>query len=502
MREDRMAKRFWVLLLMLAIVGCSDPKANPGENTIIPTPRPDVEEDDDGDGQGDDSGSDVAKDGDTTDIKEGGDADSGGPSSGVRACPRVMNNSCIAPALECMGDARQPVQCLSWGEKGELGYREQVQFSNGAYINYDIVVEDDGEEREMRVAYGPDGDRCYFAVALEAGGSPQHWNVSEPRYGSFQLETKDGVTEIGCGNAPTEMCSPERLENAFAMPWERATRCTPYRPDDLCTMDSECGEGQGCCQHSEDSIRQCLPLDFCVNARDPIPCEDSSKCPADYTCARCTRSGIRECVPDEIAEDPANTLGCVEDYCQPGGGQCTGDQTCCEVADIFQCILPHECTSAPDPNPVCDPSAVRPCAASVQQCCFVEQSLEFRCLANVGTACRTEVCFIDEDCPTGESCCGGDRQAGTAGTCADSCEAPDLGCDDDADCMGDWLCCKYPGYERGLCLGNEMDCARQNVLCERTIECGGDNPVCCHEAPLTEGVCIDLEFDQCPPPIP
>lgn len=492
-----MAKYVWVLISLIAFVGCSDPKTNVNPNDIIPIPRPDVD-DEDSDEKGDDAEEDTNQ-GEEKDIKDEQDTDPG-PDPGKRACPTTIQDSCIAPALECMGDARQPIQCLSFGEEGAPGYREQVQFSNGAYIHYDVMVED-GEERELRVAYGPDGERCYFATALEAGKTPSRWRVSEPRFGSFVLETEGGITEIGCGGAPTEICSQERLKNAFAMPWERARSCTPYRPDDLCALDSECGEGQACCQHSEESIRQCLPLDFCVNAREPVPCEDTSDCAGGYMCSRCTRSGIRECVPAEIAEDPNNTLGCIEDYCQPGGDQCSGGQTCCEVGDVFQCILPHECTSAPDPNPVCDPSAAQPCAAAVQQCCFVEQSLEFRCLANVGY-CRTDVCFIDEDCPTGESCCGGDLGAGVAGSCGDTCEPPDLSCDQDSDCLGDWLCCKYPGYERGLCLGNAMDCGRQNDFCERDIECGAENSICCTEAPLTEGVCIELDFNTCPPPMP
>lgn len=493
-----MNRYLWLFIALVVLAGCSDPQTHRNLNNTIPIPRADAADEEDSDGEGDGRGGDA--DADAVDGADGGDAGPGGSSAGTRACPRAMQDSCIAPILECMGDARQPVDCLSWGEKGTAGYREQVQFSNGAYIHFDIM-EEDGEERELRVAYGPDGERCYFAAALEGGESPNRWRVSEPRFGSFKLETEEGITDIGCGNAPTEICSQERVKNAFAMPWERASSCTPYRPDDLCTLDSECGAGEGCCQHDEGSIRQCLPLDFCVNAREPVPCEDSSDCGSGYSCARCTRSGVRECVPDEIAQDPTNTLGCIEDYCHPGDGTCSGGQTCCEVGDIFQCIMPHECQSAPDPNPVCDPSAAQPCAASVQKCCFVEQSLEFRCLANV-PFCRTDVCFIDADCPSGESCCGGDLQGGLAGSCAASCEPPDMSCDEDSECLGDWLCCKYPGYERGLCLGNEMDCARQNELCEQASDCEGEQKVCCSAAPLTEGVCIDAQYDQCPPPMP
>lgn len=473
-------------LVMVALVGlfmsCGDCGEVAGPPVEFPDVGGDVEED------VDDRDTDPDADVDEPDVPGEPDADAGEPEE--RLCPESIQDSCLAPALNCLGDAAAMSQCVEFGEPGESGHRISALFSNGAVVEYREINTDDGP-REFRATFGPDGERCYNLRALEAGSEPLEWNLSEAQFGSFDMVFEGDSLEVECSGDGMERCTVARYENAFAMPWERPEGCEPADSNDQCELDSECGEGLACCRPDGDSVRQCLDLEFCWSQRDPIPCETSADCVSGQSCSRCTWSGVRECVPDEIVEDPDNSLGCVADGCAPGGGDCEGDRICCDIAGVLECIFPTECSSAPDPNPVCDPESSQPCPSGAQECCFLDQPQQFRCLTNV-PFCVTEVCFSDADCPDQQECCGVDSGGMTAGSCFESCEPPDLSCTEQEDCFGDQYCCIAPGLSDGQCVSNEMAC--EFLSCDVTADCNDPSLVCCDDPPLTEAICLE----ECP----
>lgn len=493
-----MKKLIYLLAILLSsalFFGCSDPAPPP----VIP-----------GDGGGDanlDSDLDNDNDNDSDSDGEAGDAD--GPTDGdndgtddgdddgeqePRSCPGIMQNSCVADAFGCMGAIGAMQQCVSFGEASSAAYRESVQFANGAVIEYRIFQSDEGP-REWRTAYGPDGDRCFQLIAIDEGPEPAAWRLLETG-ASHQIHLGDDRVRVDCDTGPDEICTKSRFLNAFSFHVDRSPGCQPFRPDDLCSFNSDCNAGEGCCVQEGGTIRQCLALDYCRSLQDPNPCNSTVDCPGDEICARCTRSGIRECMPREIVEDDINALGCVADSCTPGDGSCAGDRICCESAGVFGCILPQECSQAPDPNPICDPNSAQPCAAASQECCFANETQEFRCLSNIAF-CQTNVCFSDVDCPGDEECCGVSAAQGTAGSCFPSCAPVIDTCESDSECVGDWVCCRYPGYQTGSCDVNPLDCPGAQT-CQVDSDCAGGF-TCCGEAPLTSPVCIDTNTTSCPP---
>lgn len=481
------------LLLFLSVAACNGDSPDPQSNFNFP----DAGDEDAGDA-GDTDDLDASDTGDTSEVDDA-DVDELPP---TRTCPEEIDDSCAADILGCPGDLSTMVACVSYGEPEDPGYRLEAQFSNGAIVHYRTTNVDD-EVRELRTAYEPEGERCYHMVGEEEGDEPDSWGVSDPQFGSYVIHFVDDDVIIECsGVEDDERCSADLLSNAFSLPLERPEGCEPFQPDDQCAFDSDCGDGEGCCQPTGSTIRQCMSLEFCVSQRDPVDCETNADCDAGETCLRCERDDDggeprRECIPDEIADDEENSLGCVSDDCAPGAQQCADDRTCCKSAGIYQCLPPFECAEAPDPNPVCDPTDSQACPSSSQECCFSDLTNEFRCLYEGGT-CQTNVCFGDVDCSSDQECCGHDPDEGTAGSCVTSCEPPDYSCADHDDCFGEEYCCKLPGYDTGECVSNEMSCSYP--ACTSDDDCL-DGWICCEEEPLTEGVCVEGD-DECPPPAP
>ncbi len=496
--NGKMMKRNTIGLLLVvmylgAFVACSsDPDPGPIIDPTDTGGTEDVEEDLDVEDVEDDDTTDPP------DVEEQEDADVDAGETATRTCPESMDNSCLAPALSCVGDARVESQCIAYGDPESAGYREEVRFTNGAVVEFRVADLGQGP-REFLTVYAPDGEQCYNLTAQEDGETPSMWRLAEPRFGEFYLQIGEEYVETECAFGDEERCSLQRVNQAFALPWERSEECAPFQPDDLCAFDSDCGEGQGCCQPPGTSIRQCQSLEYCISQRDPITCETSGDCSSGETCIRCPRpdegpNPSRECIPDEIAQDQDNSLSCLADECITGDETCGGSDVCCELNGIYRCLIPGECGSPPDPNPLCDPNSSQVCPSGSQQCCYDEEVQDFRCLFNVGF-CQTDVCYLDGDCASNEECCGADSPPGSAGICASSCEPADLSCEDDGDCSDGLGCCIYPGYDSGEC-GTSDQCELES--CDGNDDCGSGF-YCCDEAPLSEGICLLEESQACPP---
>ena len=419
---------------------------------------------------------------------------------GTSTCPQDLRDSCAFEMLSCFGGSTNIEACVT----DPVLNRDEVEFKNGARAFY-AVQEINGEmRREFRTIAPSSDERCYRALAETGGQDPQAWAVLEEESGFvYRVTLTEDEARIICPGNRTEICSRTKFDLFFSWPDEFPSNCELKDPGaDQCSFDSDCGADQLCCQIGPNDPRQCLDQNFCLTQREPTACEVDTDCGPSEECRRCTRSGGggRECVPSGFSDTPNNPLGCEPDACSPGDGTCQSPRTCCLLGNTFTCSAPSECDSI-DPNPTCSPSSAQPCASPVQDCCFVSQLNEFRCI-DENVPCRTNVCFGDSDCGSNQQCCGANQQAGTAGTCLSQCQFVPISCSEDIDCVNanyGSLCCKYAGYTVGTCVFDNADCRLDLLECPNgNSDCTSLGLTCCDAAPLTTPTCI-TGAQMCPP---
>ena len=413
----------------------------------------------------------------------------------VRTCPENLRSSCIFQTLSCFGGAAEFDSCV---HDPLLNY-DEAQYRSGARGQYRSYESNGMITREFRTI-SPDGAQCYRALANVTGVDPNAWTVQDftTQFAYSVVFDLDTVT-INCPSGDVEICSRSRFDLFFAWPDEHPMSCPDRDPMmDQCSFDTDCPGDNQCCRPGTGQPNQCFSASFCMPTRPPEYCTTDADCGAGERCKGCVRSGdasrARECVPDNFSE-----LGCLDDACTPGDGTCADPRVCCIQGDRFTCSVPNECDSPPDPNPQCSPSEAQPCAASNQQCCFVSQLNQFRCIDDTAP-CRTNVCFNNADCPSNEQCCNNNPTAGTPGTCLEQCGDPVPSCQQDSDCVqffgGPAVCCVLPGYTVGFCGPDQGACFYRS--CESDPNACLSGETCCDAAPLTEAICIN-NGNQCPP---
>lgn len=441
-----------------------------------------------------DSGSDLADLGGDQGRDQGG-MDQGSPDMdpGVSLCPRDLRSSCLASALSCFGDSAEIDTCA---RDPFLDQREAL-FRSGATGIYRQRMVSGQSRREFRTI-SPGGQMCYLAIAQEEG-MPMSWELRDgaTMFKHYVAFVGDEV-RITCASGNIEVCSRTKFDLYFTWPETIPEPCPDKSPQDLCDNDTDCASGELCCALGQGMGKQCAQDDVCITTRTPRACVQDDDCSASEVCRRCDRAG-RECVPLGFVDDPNNSLSCEPDQCDPNmSGACSEPRTCCINGGSFACVVPSECDSPPDPNPVCQPSAAQACVDPQQQCCYVSQLNQFRCIDQAAT-CRTNVCFADTDCPSNQECCNANAAAGTAGTCLDQCANMDTTCTMDADCSGvgsGAFCCRYPGYTVGTCELIAENC--DIITCANGPQACNAGNTCCNAAPLTTPVCVTVG-STCPP---
>lgn len=454
---------------------------SPGDMTMPPADMPDEDTPPDEDMGGEDMrGEDMP-----------GDVDM---NPGELTCPADLRDSCIYEVLSCFGGSVEISECA---HDPNLN-RDEVVFKNGArgtYIERPMGME---VQREFRTV-SEDGAMCFRALAQMNGDMPRNWSVTSGASGiTYPMLLGEDEVQIICPDGQTEICSRAKFDLFYAWPDEFPQNCPDKDPDPgSCAFDADCPDGTLCCRPDANSPRQCLDDDVCLPGRPAVACETSADCSSGEECNRCNREG-RECVPEGYSDDLGNALACAPDGCQPGDGTCAEPRVCCLLGGTFQCSVDSECDNAPDPNPVCSPADQQACVNPTQQCCYVSQLNEFRCIDENAT-CRTNVCFADSDCGSNEECCGANPMANTPGTCLPQCQNDPITCQADADCgsVGPGaICCQYPGYTVGRCAPGADDCIY--FTCEMGPADCGPGETCCSAAPLTTPLCI-TGSQQCPP---
>ena len=415
---------------------------------------------------------------------------------GVVTCPTDLRNSCLYQALSCFGDTTERDACYN---DPLLGQQVSV-FRNGSQAIYRQRPTASGPRQEFRTISG-EGQMCYLAIAQQDVPSPETWEFRDgaTMFKHF-ISIDDSEVRVTCASGEVEICSRTKFDLYFTWPDTPPEGCPDKDPDDLCDLDGDCPSGQLCCRLGDAANpKQCVEDDICIPNRAPKNCEVDADCSPSEECSRCDRSG-RECVPLGFTSNAMNSLSCEPDQCDPTQmNACgAGPQTCCISGGSFSCVIPSECDSPPDPNPMCDVNAQQPCVNPNQDCCYVSQLNQFRCIDGSAT-CRTNVCYSDVDCPSNQECCNANPAAGTPGACLSQCENEVITCGSDADCStagAGAFCCQYPGYAVGTCEIIAENC--RIITCEMgASQCDG-NDTCCNAAPLTTATCI-AAGSSCPP---
>jgi len=404
---------------------------------------------------------------------------------GERLCPENPRDSCLFTALSCFGGEKDLEACVS--RTNQIQELVTAEYENGSRVQY--ITPTVGMLPPSFDAFDAQGNQCYQAER-QSEGVYQLTDLSSNLL--YDVVVTDDTVTITCPDQSQEVCSRATFDFNFIFPATVPENCPMVDNEDNCGFDSECGPGTLCCSPDSQSPKQCLGEEFCLNQRAPEACEVDSDCGQGFVCAKC-RDADRECVTQALVDSGA--LSCIPDQCTPNGSDCMSGQVCCQVGNSFTCSAEFECDEPPNPNPSCNISDAQPCDSAAQQCCYVDQLLSFRCIDD-NAPCRTNVCFVDNDCGSGEECCGANRAANIPGSCLPQCETVNIACSTDADCTNMDVCCKYPGFAKGSCNDNLAGC--NIVSCENNASACGMGESCCDAAPLTSAVCI-TSFQTCPP---
>ncbi len=414
---------------------------------------------------------------------------------GISTCPEDLRNSCLYTALSCFGNTTEQDTCFN----DPLLNQQVSVYRNGSQVVYRDRPTANGLRQEFRTI-SPDGQMCYLAIAQEDIDMPETWEFRDgaTMFKHF-IAVTDNEVRITCASGDVEVCSRTKFDLYFNWPAQAPEGCPDKDPDDLCNLDSECASGELCCRLGDDTTpKQCAQDDLCLPGRDPKACTTDDDCSSSEVCSKCDRAG-RECVPLGFTDNATNSLSCEPDQCNPDQPDACGEpRTCCINGGSFACVIPSECDTPPDPNPVCQVNDQQPCVDPTQACCYVSQLNEFRCIDQNAT-CRTNVCFSDADCPSNQECCNANPVANTAGACLTQCENEVITCTSDTDCGtagAGAFCCQYPGYTVGTCELVPENC--RIITCETSpSQCDGGNE-CCNAAPLSTPTCITTG-STCPP---
>jgi Cys-rich repeat protein len=297
-----------------------------------------------------------------------------------------------------------------------------------------------------------------------------------------------------------------------------------------CQSDLDCGKFHSCSPAGEckcTSNDGCDATEFCNVAgscQPKLECESDDDCKttngtkaicdtrtSSETAGQCVvLSATKQCLQDShcpfgfFCQGAVCTPGCKDDGDCPMGGPCLNNQ--CDPApgacnERAQCQFGQDCTSNqcvddPDKNLLCSPCKGDDPNQTTCQPCLIDDSVpsspcttDSQCTA-VNGYCVKFPCLDDTQCPTGETCQGGDGFI-TPGSCSGHCGnffCGNSGCDVQTDN------CPY-GYDCfQLIVISNQTCTRGGGQCKAGSACSADAP----GENVASGACSCLSDADCP----
>ncbi len=374
----------------------------------------------------------------------------------------LFRQSCLAPTLECFGNALEFDQCFVFGDTGVL----QADYVSGARALYYTTQNLPGRRASFDVL------PCFQAI--ETSGPDGYEILDLQNNGSFQITIDGQDALVTCSDQQQEVV-PLAAVQAFLPPAPPVNLCALAPRNDECQIDGDClrfGPDSICCDGGVQNL--CLPGGGdCADVTPTQTCVQSADCPEGTGC--CAQPNVRICDPavcgDDICCNVESASVCSEVclLCNVRS-DCEGDQVCCSFTGL--CSTAEACI----PEPECEVDG--DCNQGFE-CCKAGQT---NSCAPTGTC--PDPCRSSADCGNGRLCCGS-QSDGFGAYCATSVQCNDVGqlaCVTNADCGGGQLCC------RTLDVPACVAASACPVACIEDADCGGGQE-CCQEEGRTP-VCV------------
>lgn len=198
---------------------------------------------------------------------------------------------------------------------------------------------------------------CFRAQGTLGGGLEVEDLVTGERF--VAQTNEDGLTvDIACpGDVRVDTV---RLGDVEAYLPERpvGNQCTAVQPEQLCTVDLDCNQGETCCNLG--SRTECLPRESCERNRPRPSCDEDAQCGQDQQC--CPLGPMVICDADICGDEPccsveeatvcatAQECNGIFDACDvDNNGSCALGSTCCETFEGTRCLEGNSCPPPPDP---------------------------------------------------------------------------------------------------------------------------------------------------------